>query len=154
MRLESEDPELPGITIGLRKERRMFSRSWPLVIESTMAGTGPGEPLSLGHRRRPFRRATGLEPMGAGRTEASEAWAHRFEDAGLLRGASEMTSVQDLTVSWRPHEAAWTLRLRTLAGSMIGTAPGSSISVPFEPNDVRGLLIILRAFRAVIASRP
>jgi len=154
MQLESEDPELPAITIGLRKERRMFSRSWPLVIESHLAGPGPGEPLQLRYRRRPFRRPGGLEAVGTGPPAEAAEWARRFEEASLLEGASEMTSLQDLSVAWSPGDGRWDLRLQTLAGSMIGTAPGSSIAVPFEADDIRGLVRILRAFRRAVPTRP
>lgn len=154
MQMESQDPELPDITIGLRKERRMFSRSWPLVIESHLEGSGPEQPLKLRYRRRPFRRPQGLEAVGAGPPADGAEWARRFEEASLLEGASEMTSVQDLSVAWSPPDGRWHLRLQTLAGSMIGTAPGSSIAVPFEPDDIRGLLKVLRAFRQAVSTRP
>jgi len=57
-----------------------------------------------------------------------------------------MTGIQDLRLTWSPDERRWTLRLQTLAGALVGTAPGSSIAVPLEPEDVDGLLQILRAF--------
>jgi hypothetical protein len=154
LRLETEDHDLPGVTLGLRKERRMFSRSWPLVIKSALAGTGPAEPLELRLRPGRFRRPQVLQAVGKEPPAEAPERAARFEEAGLLRGAAEMTSVQDLAVSWRPNERMWELRLQTLAGSMIGTAPGSSIAVPFEPEDVSGLLLVLRAFRRVVATPP
>jgi hypothetical protein len=149
LQLETEDGALPGATLSLRKERRMFSRSWPLLIESRLDGTGPSESLELRLRRRPFRRPPELQAVGRQAPAEARDWVARFEDAGLLRGADVMTSVQALAVSWRPPEARWDLRLQTLAGAMIGTAPGSSIAVPFEPEDVTGLLEVLRAFRRV-----
>jgi len=57
-----------------------------------------------------------------------------------------MTGIQDVRLTWTPEERRWRLRLQTLAGALIGTAPGSSIAVPLEPDDVDGLLQILRAF--------
>lgn len=152
LRLETEDHDLPGVTLSLHKERRMFSRSWPLVVESALAGTGPADPLEIRLRRGRFRRAHVLQAAGKGPPAWAGDWAARFEEADLLRGAAEMTSVQELALSWRPHEGIWELQLQTLAGAMIGTAPGSSIAVPFEPEDVSGLLLVLRAFRRAVAT--
>jgi hypothetical protein len=63
-----------------------------------------------------------------------------------------MTGIQDLQLAWAPEEGRWTLRLQTLAGALVGTAPGSSIAIPLEPDDVDGLLQILRAFRRALAT--
>ena len=45
----------------------------------------------------------------------------------------------------------WRLRLVTLAGAVIGTGPGAAIPVPLEPDDVKGLLAVLRAFQDAAA---
>jgi len=63
-----------------------------------------------------------------------------------------MTGIQELRLTWSPDERRWTLRLQTLAGALIGTAPGSSIAVPLEPDDVDGLLQILRALLSALAT--
>ena len=59
-----------------------------------------------------------------------------------------MTNVRELRLSYTPAERRWRLRLLTLAGSLIGTSPGAGIVIPFEPEDVDGLVQILRAFVA------
>lgn len=149
--LRSDDPELPDVTLSVSKERRMFSRSWPLVLESAVEATGPAQAVRLRYRRGRWRRPGALEPEGAGPPPEAAGWVVRFVEAGLLDGAAEITSIQDLTVRWSPDGHAWTLRLVTLAGALIGTAPGSSIVVPFEPEDLTGLLTMLRAFRQAAA---
>jgi len=65
-----------------------------------------------------------------------------------------MTGIQDLRLTWSPDERRWQLRLQTLAGALVGTAPGSSIAVPLEPEDVDGLLQILRGFLSALATPP
>jgi hypothetical protein len=59
-----------------------------------------------------------------------------------------MTNVRELVLSWSAAGRSWRLRLVTLAGALIGTSPGAAVAVPLEPEDVEGLLRILRAFRA------
>ncbi len=71
-----------------------------------------------------------------------------------MAGATTMTGIQDLRLTWSPDERRWTLRLQTLAGALVGTAPGSSIAVPLEPEDVDGLLRILRGFLSALATPP
>ena len=65
-----------------------------------------------------------------------------------------MTGVQGLRLTWEPGDGRWTLRVHTLAGALIGTAPSSAIAVGFEPEDVDGLLRLLRAFRTAALSPP
>ena len=125
----------------------MFSRTWPLVVDAVEDGLGPPTKTSLRlHRPRlrgspRLRGAPDLDP-----------WARRFADAGLLAGARTMTGIQDLRLAWTPEDRRWRLRLQTLAGALVGTAPGSSIAVPLEPDDIDGLLRILRAFRNALAT--
>ena len=59
-----------------------------------------------------------------------------------------MTNVRDLQLSWSASERTWRIRLVTLAGALIGTSPGAAITVPLEPEDVSGLLALLRGFVA------
>ena len=147
VRLESDDPELPDVVLFLIRDRRLFSRTWPLVIEAVGDGSGPPRRTSLRLHRPRLRGSPGLrgEPD-------SDSWARRFAEAGLLAGAVTMTGIQDLRLTWAPEEGRWTLRLQTLAGALVGTAPGSSIAVPLGPDDVDGLLQILRAFRRALAT--
>jgi hypothetical protein len=146
-RLESRDPQLPDVELSLVRDRRLFSRTWPLVVEAVDHGSGPPQRASLRLHRPRLRGSPGLR----GEPE-SDPWAKRFAGAGLLAGAMTMTGIQDLRLTWTPDERTWRLRLQTLAGALVGTAPGSSIAVPLEPDDVDGLLQILRAFRSALAT--
>lgn len=148
-RLESEDPGLPDVELFLVRDGRLFSRTWPLVITAAREGPGPPAPTSLRlhlPRLRGSPRLTG--PVASG------PWAGRFAEAGLVAGATTMTGIQDLRLTWSPDERRWQLRLQTLAGALVGTAPGSSIAVPLEPEDVDGLLRILRGFLSALATPP
>ncbi len=147
VRLESEDPGLPDVELSLVRDGRLFSRTWPLVVTAVREGPGPPAPTSL-RLRRP--RLGG--PLGLTGPPVSDPWAGRFAEAGLVAGATTMTGIQELRLTWSPDERRWTLRLQTLAGALIGTAPGSSIAVPLEPDDVDGLLQILRALLSALAT--
>ena len=147
VRLESEDPGLPDVELSLVRDGRLFSRTWPLVVTAVCDGSGPPAPTSLRLRRPRLRGSPRL--MGP---PISGPWAWRFAEAGLVAGATTMTGIQDLRLTWSPDERRWTLRLQTLAGALIGTAPGSFIAVPMEPDDVDGLLRILRGFRSALAT--
>jgi hypothetical protein len=146
LRLLAVADGLPDITLSYQRDRRLFSRTLQLVIEAQVAGSGPSGNATLAVRARRLRRRLDLEwgiapPPGEGGTLA------RFVRAGLSAGARTMTNVRQLVVSWSAAESIWRLRLVTLAGAVIGTAPGAAISVPLEPDDVKGLLAVLRAFR-------
>jgi hypothetical protein len=149
VRLFSEDPEMPDIQLSLVKERRLFSRSWPLVVGASVEGVGPPTPATLSLHRPRLRGSPSLRTQPAD----DEDWARRFEEAGMVTGASTMTGIRTLQMTWRPNARTWGLRLETLAGALIGTAPGSAIVVGLEPEDVAGLFHILRAFLAG-ATRP
>jgi hypothetical protein len=151
--LRSADPDLPDVDLSLVRDRRLFSRTFPLVVEAAVVGSGPERQLELGLHRSRLRRETSLRSADEPSPEA-EAWARRFADQGLLRGASTMTGVQDLRLSWEPMRSRWSLRLQTLAGALIGTAPSSAIAVGLEPEDVAGLLEVLRALRRAAFSAP
>jgi hypothetical protein len=149
LRLLSEDPELPDIELSMVKERRLFSRTWPLIVTSSIEANGPGARLILRLQKHRFGRAPSLDPGGA----SDEGWGTRFEEAGVTNGASTMTGIRSLEVTWQPEQHTWMLRLETLAGALIGTAPGSALVVGLEQDDRDGLFQILRAFRSA-ATRP
>ena len=71
----------------------------------------------------------------------------------MTNGASTMTGIRTLELSWRPEQHKWSLRLETLAGALIGTAPGSALVVGLEQEDRDGLFQVLRAFLRA-ATRP
>ncbi len=143
VRLTSGDPSLPDAELSMVRDRRLFSRTWPLVVEARATGSGPAGPIVLRLHRRRLRG----QPRLRGDSPDTDPWPRRFVGAGLLAGATTMTGIQDLRLEWTPERRTWRLRLQTLAGGLIGTAPGSSIAVPMEPDDVRGLMQILRALR-------
>jgi hypothetical protein len=133
---------LPAVTLRLEKDRRLFSRTFALLVEASAPGRGPGADVSatlkwIGLRRR--------RTLAGGTPGEGEAWARRLRDAGLLDGVGDMTNVVSLEARWDAARATARLRLTTLAGSLIGTTPTSSVAVPLEPEDVRGLLKLLRA---------
>jgi hypothetical protein len=152
VQLQSEDPRLPDIELSMVRDRRMFSRTWPLVIEAGAEGSGPDQAIQLRLHRPRLKGSLSLRPE-AGSSADAPSWGSRFAEAGLLDGATTMTGVQDLLLAWTPGDRRWKLRLQTLAGALVGTAPGSSIAVGLEPEDIEGLLQVLRAFRAAAATR-
>jgi hypothetical protein len=142
---------LPDVRLRLQRDRRMFSRTFALVVEASVPVIGPEHDASATLRRTGLRRQLSLAP---GRSDGSPAWSQRLEDAGLLEGVEAMTNVVSLE-AWRGagHRAAG-LRLTTLAGALIGTTPTSAVAVPMEPEDVQGLLRILRAFSDAAGRAP
>jgi hypothetical protein len=144
-KLLSDVPDLPDLELRLEREPGLFSRTFALSISARVEGQGPAQDLTLRLGRHGLRRRMELraEPTSA----AADDWPARFEHHGLLAAALRMTSVQELTMEWRPRSHAWRLRLRTLAGALIGTSPSTWVAVPFEPEDLDGLFGTLRAFR-------
>jgi hypothetical protein len=102
-------------------------------------------PASVRLRRSGLRR----QPSLVG-TSSDAGWGRLLEEAGMLQGIGTMTNV--ISLEARRDGGGAGLRLATLAGSLIGTAPGSWVAVPMEPEDVRGLLQILRALSVAAAS--
>src|ERR671931_574655 len=97
LRLLSEDPELPDIELSMVKERRLFSRTWPLVVHASVEGIGPPADLNLRLHRARLGRPPSFRAEGA----SDEGWAGRFSDAGTTNGASTMTGIRTLELSWR-----------------------------------------------------
>src|SRR5437773_6903110 len=88
---------LPDITLRMEKERRMFSRTFALVVEASAPVIGPEHEASATLRRAGLRRRPSLAP---GRSEGSRTWSQQLEDAGLLEGVGAMTNVLSLE-AWR-----------------------------------------------------
>jgi hypothetical protein len=144
--LHASGGELPAVTLRLTKDRRLFSRTFLLSVEATVAGRRVGGDVSATLTKTGLRRRTTLQHHGP--PEEAEEWARRLDEAGVLDGVRTMTNVASLEAGWDAAAGAAHLRLTTLAGALIGTTPTSSIAVPLEPEDVRGLLGILRALAA------
>jgi hypothetical protein len=141
---------LPEARLSLARDRRLFSRTLALVVRAEVHGAGPEQGGLLRFHQARLRRRGELrwEPP----TETPIAWVERFVEAGLVAGAATMTNVGSLTVLRTPETSSWKLELRTLAGALIGTGPGSSVAIPLEPEDVEGLLAVLRALVRVVES--
>ncbi|MFL5796984.1 MAG: hypothetical protein ACJ77A_03505 [Actinomycetota bacterium] len=140
---------LPPVTLRLEKDRRLFSRTFALVVEASAPGHRSGADTSATLEWKGLRRRRIL----AGAPGEDDAWARRLRDEGLLDGVEAMTNVVSLEARWDASRGTARLRLATLAGAMIGTTPTSSVAVPMEPEDVRGLLLILRSLSGA-ASAP
>jgi hypothetical protein len=138
--------DLPDATLSLERDRRLFSRTMQLVVEAHEPGAGPSADAALVMRARRMRRRFELEWRSPSPSHGDAARG-RFVRAGLTEGARTVTSVQELVLSWSAADRSWRLRLVTLAGALIGTSPGAAVAVPLEPEDVQGLLGVLRAFR-------
>jgi len=145
--LASDDTALPDAALSLEKDRRLFSRTFQLVVTAFAPGDGPAADAALALRARRVLRRDQLEWSGAEPPDGNR-WVAAFVDAGLLSGAATMTNVRELRLSHERGQGRWSLRLVTLAGALIGTSPGSAIVVPLEPEDVDGLMQILRALPA------
>ncbi len=139
---------LPDVTFRLRKERRLFSRTFALVVEASATGHGPNEDAAASLNRSPLRRRLELEPFDP--MPASREWSETLQRSGLLEGVRTMTNVVALQARWHTKERTGRLRLTTLAGALIGTSPTTSVAVPLEPEDVEGLLRILAAVSAAV----
>ena len=150
--VELFDPngDLPDARLSLARDRRLFSRTFALVVTAEVHGAGPERYGLLRFHQARLRRRGELrwEPPA----ETPTAWIERFTEAGLVKGATTMTNVSSLTVLRTPETLSWRLELRTLAGALIGTGPGSSVAIPLEPEDVEGLLAVLRALVLVVES--
>jgi hypothetical protein len=147
LRLRDRGGDLPEVVLGLRRERRLFSRTFPLTLDAQEIGPGPpsGGLVELhkarwGHRTQ-LRWRTPVPPKG-------EWWLERLEGTGLIRGAQQMTSVQVMTLAWESADHRWKLHMETLAGAVIASGPLMPILVPLEPDDVEGILTVLRSFVA------
>jgi hypothetical protein len=148
-KLLADDPDIPDLEVRLEREPGLFSRTFSLSVSARVEGAGPNGDLTLRLARRGLRRAMVLRAEPASANAAD--WSARFEQDGLLTSALAMTSVLELTIQWEARRHAWRLRLRTLAGSLIGTSPSTWVAVPFEPEDLSGLFGVLRAFRRTAA---
>lgn len=147
LRLVAHDPSLPTLTLSLERDRRLFSRTLQLVVAAEATGGGPDGDARLGLRARRLLHRDRLDWEGVAPPDA-ERWRTAFVDAGVVRGAATMTNVRELRLSYASEDGRWRLRLVTLAGALIGTSPGAGIIVPLEPDDVDGLMRVLRAFVA------
>jgi hypothetical protein len=149
--LDTSDVALPALTLRLQKERRLFSRTFALVVEASAPGDRPEGDASALLRWKGLRR----RPALVAGDPAGEAWVDRLEGSGLLEGVRTMTNVESLEARWDATRGLAVLRMTTLAGALIGTTPGSAVAVPLEPDDVEGLLRILRGLaRAAGPSGP
>src|SRR6266536_2417035 len=128
--LRAPGDALPAVTLRLEKERRLFSRTFALLVEASPPGRGPGADVSATLEWTGLRRRRTL--AGGGAPGEGEAWASRLQDAGLLDGVGTMTNVVSLEARWDASRATARLRLTTLAGALIGTTPTSSVAVPLD----------------------
>lgn len=145
--LVSATDDLPDVGLSLERDRRLFSRTMQLVVEAHEPGAGPSTDAAVVMRTRRMQHRFELEGRSPSRPDGDVA-RDRFARAGLTEGARTMTSVVELALAWSPADRHWRLRLVTLAGALIGTSPGAAVAVPLEPEDVEGLLVVLRAFKA------
>jgi hypothetical protein len=148
VRLTDPTGRLPDVGLSLRRDQRLFSRTFLLVVSCEVPGPGPGQDgtavLDKGWWRRRGRLRWQPRSADAG------TWCERLAEAGLLEGIARMTSVQQLAVEWSAAAGTWRLRLETLAGALIGISPSSAVAVPIERADVEGLTQVLEAFRAAV----
>jgi hypothetical protein len=145
--LVSAMDDLPDVSLSLERDRRLFSRTMQLVVEAQEPGIGPSADAAIVMGARRMRHRFELEWRAPPSPDGDPA-RDRFFLAGLTEGARSMTSVPELVLSWSAARRSWHLRLVTLAGALIGTSPGAAVAVPLEPEDIDGLLTVLRAFRA------
>jgi hypothetical protein len=144
VRLDPVAGELPTVWLSLQREQRLFSRTLPLLVTADASGDGPPGDSRMAMRRRRVRRRFELGWVEGPPSTGAATALQRF--AGLAEGAATMTNVRELEVAWTVSDRRWRLRVETLAGALIGTSPGHAVAVPLEPEDVEGLLQILRAF--------
>lgn len=101
------------IALRYRSQRGLFLRTYLLVVEAEVAGSGPAGPgeLVLRHRRLRWRRP---QPRDG------RLWRERLGSSELLV-AMRPLQVERLTARWEPERSLWRLTLETLSGSVTVT---------------------------------
>jgi hypothetical protein len=134
---------LPDLRVGYRVERRFAVRTAYLTVQAEVPGAGPVSDAELRYRKRARLRGGGAS-FGWERdpTDGGE-WLGRLSP-GLDRAASEIRSIESLTLRWSTRSGRWRFRLETLSGSVVaGGFMAMPIPVPIEKGEVRGILRML-----------
>jgi hypothetical protein len=127
------------LKLRYRSERGLFLRTYFLVVEADLRGSGPTEPGVLKLRRGGFH-------WKRPKPDGGEAWAQALSSPEV-RAALKRLPVERLTLDWEPGSARWHLQLHTLVGGVTVTFfPPLATPNPLLPDEagaVRELVSVL-----------
>lgn len=140
------DPRGIELALGYRSDRGLFYRTYFLVGQAEVRGTGPSAPARLVLRRRGL---VWKRPRPPEARRWREAIAGREFRAALKRGHTER-----LTLDWRPHRGTWVVYLETLSGGLTTTFfPPLDTPNPLFPDEADALFELLAALASVAVDR-
>jgi hypothetical protein len=142
------DPEADAsVKLRYRSERGLFVRTYYLVIEADVSGTGPDDAGRLVLRR---RRLAWTRP----KPRAAEAWSERLASENV-RAALRNLQVERLALAWTPERETWNLSLETLSGSLTVTFfPALMTPNPLHRDEAAAFLSLVAAVRAATSRTP
>ncbi len=142
------DPESGDeLRVRYRSERGLFLRTYFLVAEADVPGTGPSTAGRLVLRGRGFR---WMRPKPAD----ARRWSDSLGSTELRTALARMP-VERLALVWDPERATWRFSLETLAGSLTVTFfPPLMTPNPLRRDEAGALVDAVRAFRSASARTP
>jgi hypothetical protein len=142
------DPERDAsVTLRYRSERGLFVRTYYLVMEADVPGTGPDDPGRLMLRR---RQLAWKRP----KPRAGNAWGARLASDDM-RASLRALQVERLAIAWAPQRETWNISLETLSGSLTVTFfPALMTPNPLHREEAEAFLSLLGAVRAATSRTP
>jgi hypothetical protein len=133
-----------ALQLRYRSERGLFLRTYHLVVEATVAGTGP---TSSGELVRRWRRLVWRRP----RPQDGRVWARRLASE-RFQAAARRLQIERLALAWDPVQASWRVSLQTLSGSLTVTFfPPLATPNPLTRDEAEAFLELLAALAAAAA---
>jgi hypothetical protein len=141
--LSDPTASLPDLRVGYRVERRFAVRTAYLILQAEIPGAGPVGDAELRYRKR-ARLLGGGASFGWERDPGGgDEWLARLSP-GLDRAATDIRSIESMTLRWSTRSGRWRFRLETLSGSVVaGGFMAMPIPVPIEKGEVGGILRML-----------
>jgi hypothetical protein len=142
------DPDAgASVRLRYRSERGLFLRTYYLVMEADVPGTGPDDAAHLVLRR-------GGLAWKRPKPRAGKAWGKRLATDDI-QASLRALQVERLAIAWAPEREMWTLSLETLSGSLTVTFfPALSTPNPLHREEAQAFLSLRDAVRAATSGRP
>lgn len=131
------------VVVRYRSQRGLFLRTYFLVFEADVAGTGPAGAGEMVLRRRGlgWRRPA----PGGGR-----AWRDAF--GRDVRAHAKRARAERLTLGWDPEPGRWRVRVETLSGGATATFfPPLLTPNPLLPDEAKALVGLIETIRRATA---